>query len=133
MILYFNNIKKVNNMNKINKRIKKEIDLSIIEKLKDENLIEEYKNCKSVNNKILQLQTILNKYIDTDINLKIINEYFINLIPPGTKSCIRGNKFNKYIKEYLLKLNLDSDIYELKFETKCKYVSEIPDWYTNCI
>lgn len=51
-----------NNIEFINTRIKNEVCYNTIEKLKDENLIEEYKTCKSVINEIGKLECILNKY-----------------------------------------------------------------------
>jgi len=85
----------------INHIINNSVNFDVINKLKDENLIDEYLNSNSVKNQIEN-----NKIND------IINDYLFNLIPSGTKGVIRGNLFNKIIKEYLLNLNLD----------------EIPDW-----
>jgi hypothetical protein len=45
----------------INSRISKEICDDTINKLKDINLIDEYKECKSVKNKIKNLEVILKK------------------------------------------------------------------------
>lgn len=52
-------------------------------------------------------------------------------LPLKTKGVIRGNKFNQLVKNYIIDLNMDTNIYEIKFETKHKDVkiSEIPDWY----
>jgi hypothetical protein len=53
------------------------------------------------------------------------------LIPAGTKGVIRGNKFNKIVKKYIVNLNLDANRFEICFEKKCDgcSTSEIPDWY----
>ena len=53
------------------------------------------------------------------------------MIPAGTKGVIRGNKFNKIIRNYILSLNLNSDLYEVCFEQNCclYQTSEIPDWF----
>lgn len=55
----------------------------------------------------------------------------MELIPAGTKGVIRGNKFNTIIKNYIIKLNIDINKYDIQFEKKCEYhiTSEIPDWY----
>ena len=55
----------------------------------------------------------------------------MELIPAGTKGIIRGNKFNTIIKNYIIKLNIDINKYDIQFEKKCEYhiTSEIPDWY----
>lgn len=115
----------------INLRIKKEICYKTLEKLTDINLLHEYKQCDSVKNKIKILETILIKYIDEEQKNKILQEYLFELIPPGTKGVIRGNLFNKIVKQYILNLNLDDKRFEICFEQKCnKYLtSEIPDWY----
>lgn len=115
----------------INKRIKEEICYNTIEKLTDINLIDEYTNSISVKNEIKKLSNILEKYIDEEIKQKIIQEYLFELIPAGTKGVIRGNKFNNIVKEFILRLELNKDRFEICFEKKCnKYItSEIPDWY----
>ena len=96
-----------------------------MEELKDTNLIEEYKECISVKNKIKKLSDILDKYISDETKQKIIQEYLINLIPAGT------NKFNNIVKRFITILNLNQDRFEICFEKKCKIhlTSEIPDWY----
>ena len=82
----------------INSRIKNEICYDTINKLKDENLMCEYKKCDSVKNEVRKFQSILEKYnIEQDTQQKIMNEYFLDLIPAGTKGVIRGNKFNNII------------------------------------
>ncbi len=56
------------------------------------------------------------------------------MIPPGTKGVIRGNLFNKYIREKLEDILYrlpNKDHLELKFEEKHPkfHTDEIPDWY----
>ena len=119
-------------LNKINKRIKDEICYNTIKILDDNNLINEYKECNSVKKEINKLENILNLYInDVDIIKNIINDYLLELIPAGTKGVIHGNKFNTIIKNYIIKLNIDINKYDIQFEKKCEYhiTSEIPDWY----
>ena len=115
----------------INIRINTEICYETLENLTDTNLIYEYKNCNSVKNKIKNLEDILEKYINEEIRQKIIQEYLIQLIPPGTKGVIRGHKFNNIVKKYITNLKLDKDRFEICFEKKCEryFTSEIPDWY----
>lgn len=62
---------------------------------------------------------------------KIIEEYLPRLIPAGTKGSIKGNLFNKRVKDYILDLDLDKNHFEICFEKKCKEkeTNEIPDWY----
>jgi predicted RNA methylase len=115
----------------INKRIKQEVCYKTLEQLNDANLINEYMGCNSVKNEIKKLSIILEKYIDEEIKQKIIQEYLLQLIPAGTKGVIRGNKFNNIIKQYITKLTLDTNRFEICFEKKCglHLTTEIPDWY----
>lgn len=118
-------------IDEINAKIKKDICYESIDKLSDANLMPEYKSCGSVKKEIKILSDILGKYIDDDTKQKIIDEYIPQLIPAGTKGVIRGNKFNKIVKEHIIMLNLDKDRFEICFEKKCSIhnTTEIPDWY----
>lgn len=64
-------------------------------------------------------------------NLSGYKEHILELIPPGTKGVIRGNKFNLIIKQYILNLSLDLDKFKIRFEEICNshFTTEIPDWY----
>lgn len=119
-------------INTINKRITKEVCKDTINKLKDEYLLDEYKECKSVKNEIDKLIQILEKHKinDNKIDL-IIKDYTPNLVPAGTKGVIRGNKFNSIVKDKIKSFNLDTTKFEICFEKQCKtcITSEIPDWY----
>lgn len=115
----------------INKRISMEICYNSINKLKDENLLNRYKQYNSVKNKIDILKDILTKYsIDSQISESIINDYLINLIPPGTKAVIRGVFFNEIVKQTILDMNLNKK-YDIFFEKQCPKFNtfEKPDWY----
>ncbi len=115
----------------INARIKQEICYSTLEELSDTKLMCEYNNCNSVKNEIKKLGDVLDKHIDEDTKQKIIQEYVLQLIPAGTKGVIRGNKFNRLVKQHITELELDTNRFEICFEKKCEaYItSEIPDWY----
>ena len=118
-------------MNDINIRIEKEICYDSILKLTDAELLCDYEKSNSVKNKIKKLENILDKYLNSKIKQKIIQEYLLDLIPAGTKGVIRGNKFNDIIKNHIINLKLDKDRFEICFEKNCKIykTSEIPDWY----
>lgn len=121
-----------NNIEYINKRTDKEICYTTINTLKDENLIEEYKDCKSVKKSIEKLCNILEKYkIEEKVKNSIINDYLPDLVPAGTKGVIRGNKFNNIVKDTINNFKLDIDKFEICFEKQCKIniTTEIPDWY----
>ncbi len=115
----------------INARIKTEICYETLEELTDTKLMCEYKECSSVKNEIKKLGDVLEKYTDEETTQKIIQEYLLQLIPAGTKGVIRGNKFNKLVKQFITKLQLDTERFEICFEKICEhhFTSEIPDWY----
>lgn len=120
------------NIDEINKKTKDQICYDTINKLKDFNLINEYKNCKSVKNKNDKLLKILQEEkIEENKQKNIIEKYLFELIPAGTKGNIRGNKFNNIIKEEIILLNLDNKKFELCFEKICNIclTEEKPDWY----
>jgi len=115
----------------INARIKKEICYETLDELTDENLMSEYKECHSVKNEIKKLGLVLEKYTDEETKQKIIQDYLTQLIPAGTKGVIRGNKFNKIVKQWITKMEFDPDRFDICFETVCQqhFTTEIPDWY----
>jgi hypothetical protein len=133
------NTKKSNNENSnlintksINARIEQEVCNDTINKLKDTYLLDEYKKCKSVQNKIKKLELILEKNnINSTTKNSIINEYILDLIPAGTKGVIRGNKFNSIVQNTINNLELNNDRFEIAFEKQCKtcITTEKPDWY----
>jgi hypothetical protein len=114
----------------LNNKINDTICYDIIDRLEDYNLMNVYSQQNSVKKNIETLKTILDKYVPQTISSKIIKEYTPNLIPAGTKGVIRGNYFNKYIKEQLEEIQGIKHL-ELKFEKKHEkfYTDEIPDWY----
>ena len=126
------NIIKKENINYINNRIDKESCENTINKLTDTYLLNEYKECESVKNKIQKLELILEKYnIKTKTKELILNDYILELIPAGTKGVIRGNKFNSIVKETIYNLKLNNERFEIFFEKQCQIciTSEKPDWY----
>lgn len=90
------------------------------------------KACKSVKNNINKLKKILEKHnIENNKSELIIDDYLLDLIPPGTKGVIRGNKFNTIVKNTINNLKLNNERFEICFEKQCNLniVTEIPDWY----
>jgi hypothetical protein len=118
-------------MDIINARIREEICNDIILSLRDENLLNEYKECKSVRNEIKKLNDILVKYVSNEVKDLILNEYLKELIPAGTKGVIKGNKFNNIVKKLIIDMKFNTTDFEISFEKQCdKYImTEIPDWY----
>jgi hypothetical protein len=116
----------------INERISKEVCNDTIKAISDVECLDRYKSCESLKKNVVSLTTVLkNNSIDEEQQKKITDDYLLSLIPPGLKGVIRGNKFNQIVKEHILSLNLDSELYTVAFESNCSEykTSEIPDWY----
>jgi hypothetical protein len=109
-------------MEDINARIKQEICYKTLKQLTDEKLLCEYNGCNSVKNEIKKLSDVLEKYVDEEKKQKIIKDYLLQLIPAGTKGVIRGNKFNNIVKEFITKLSLDNERFEICFEKNAKFI-----------
>jgi hypothetical protein len=123
---------KQTDIEKINLRIMKEICFDTIDQLKDENLMTEYNECFSVQQKKNKLQHILQGHeINQETIKNILDEYISDLIPPGTRGVIRGNKFNTIIRKHIESLQLNTDRFEICFEKHChsSETSQRPDWY----
>ena len=102
----------------INTRIQSEICHKTIEDLTDAKLMYQYKDCNSLKNNIKKLSNVLGKYIDEETKEKIIQDYILQLIPPGTKGAIRGNMFNIIVKQFITNIPLDSHRFKICFEKK---------------
>jgi hypothetical protein len=107
------------------------LSVEIINELKDESLMSAYLATSSVKGKIEKLSDLINEHLPTYTTEIIIKSFMADLIPPGTKGVIRGNKFNQLIRELIESLHLDNLKYEVKFEKECKIhpTEEKPDWY----
>lgn len=116
-------------MEDLNRRIDEEICRKTIAELSDQSLMDEYKNCPSVKRRISVISDILDKQnLEESVKQKILEEYIPELIPPGTKGVVRGNRFNQIVKGYILSLNL-GDEYDIQFEKTLEESGERPDWY----
>jgi hypothetical protein len=111
--------------NELNKFIKEQY--KELPELNDEYLIANYCKSKSVIKRNNLIKSIL---LDAGLShskcCEISRKLLINVIvPPGTKSTIRGNRFNniiaKELKKYTKKLSLE-------IEVKHPMFHEIPDW-----
>jgi hypothetical protein len=103
-----------------------------INKLTDSYLLDEYKKCKSVQNKIKKFELLLDENnINSTSKKNITNGYILDLIPAGTKGVIRGNKFNSIVQNTITNMKLNNERFEIAFEKQCKscITSEKPDWY----
>jgi len=115
----------------INEKIQHGFCNDTYRQLSDTNMMDEYMKCPSVINKISTLETILDKYLNEDTKKYIINDYINELIPPGTKGVIRGNRFNNIVKSCIKNMNLDKERFVIEFEKDCPYypTTERPDWF----
>lgn len=122
----------------INKIIQDQVSHEAINQLSDESLSAIYLETESVKNKIKLENEVLDKFIAliADYPLEvakniIVNERMSQLIPPGTKGVIRGNHFNKIVKNKICSFGLESERFDIQFEKQCPLhqTSEIPDWY----
>lgn len=117
----------------LNSKIEKQVCQTTINSLKDEMLIETYKETPSVQKNITKLRSVLAKqHIPEQQQDDIINDYVLELVPPGTKGVIRGNKFNKIVEDHLVSaFQGKSERFDVKFESVHPSfpTTEIPDWY----
>ena len=118
----------------INNRIQDEICNETIKALSDSELLEKYKESPSLKKNISTLNDILQKNsIEESHRKQILDNYTIQLISPGLKGVVRGNKFNQIVKQYIQSLKLDKSIFLIEFEKHCQQfnykTAEIPDWY----
>ena len=121
-----------NKMDQVNARIKNELCQNTLDELSDMNLMKEYENSYSVKKQIGKLSNVIAKYVDNpEINDKIVKDFMLELVPAGTKGVIRGNRFNKIVKNHILEMDLDSTKYDVCFEKKYEEheTTEIPDAY----
>lgn len=119
-------------MEQINERIRKEICKETLIALSDNNLLPEYKACKSVQSEIQILNGILDECgVEEEKKQNVLEKYVLKLIPPGTKGVIRGNHFNRIIKNKIEQMKeLDFTRFDVCFEQKCEehITTEIPDF-----
>ena len=113
------------NIEAINARIKQEVCYETLGELTDAKLMYQYKECNSVKNEIKKLSELLIKYTNEETTQKIIQEYLIQLIPAGTKGVIRGNKFNNIVKQFITKLDLDTNRFEICFEKNVIHILQV--------
>ena len=116
----------------VNERISRELCTETLHKISDAELLPVYRECTSVKSAADKLRYVLTEeQIPEPVQENILNKYILELVPPGTKGVIRGNKFNHIVEEFVTGLNLPVERFEVKFEKKHeKYITtEIPDWY----
>jgi hypothetical protein len=115
----------------MNKQIQQVVCYDTLAQLTDEALMSDFMECDSVTRALHTLGMVLSTHVDEDTSEKIKKDYVRHIIPPGTKGVIRGNKFNRIVKQRICDMGLNPQRYDVKFETRCPSVttSEKPDWY----
>ena len=130
-----NIVLELNVLDILNKQIRTRYNPEIFKQLNDYSLYEYYMKSESVKNKI----TILTKYLkkanidEEQINNIISNKDFCLefLVTPGLKGVIKGNFFNKIVKDKILSFAFLNQDYDIAFEKNCNNfdTDEIPDFY----
>ena len=129
------------NLHHINSIIQKTYCPQTDRLLSDDNLMNQFIVSKSSQRKINTLKSRLENLNLSKSHVKsilndnlILNEF---CVAPGTKGVIRGNTFNKIVKDKVLdignnlnSINENESDFEIEFEKKIGiYTHEIPDWY----
>ena len=97
--------------------------------LSDIALQKEYVKTKGFVEQNRKLEAVLKKHLkDAATISNILVEYTSQLVSPSIKATVRGAKFNRLVKEFLLNLNLPKH-YSIQFEKSLEQISERPDWY----
>jgi len=118
-------------LQEINERINNEVCYDTIKKLSDKNLSKEYEKSISVKKKLDKFTEMLSSNHCSERQIKNITKDWIpELIPPGTKGSIRGQKLNEIVKNHIEMLRLPIERFEVNFETdhELNIASERPDW-----
>ena len=115
----FNVKKKELNLHDINKRIENEICNETLMELTDEKLKDKYRECDSVKKKTEIFGNMLSKHVNKQDTQNITEDWLLELIPPGTKGVIRGNRFNEIVKDHIVNLKLDEVNFDVCFEKNC--------------
>ena len=100
--------------------------------LEDDMMMSYYKEAPSVKKTIQSLYEVFTKHnINRNQAKSIIRHMLPMVIPPGTKSKLKGDILNNIVKRNLNKIyrSLDKSRYILRYEQKCPGLQEIPDWY----
>ncbi len=130
-ILTFLNLDSKMDVKQINKIIEQTYCKKVEDALLDKNLLPEYQNCTSVQRK---LETLINIMLEEDIDINKINNVMrkaiLEIVPPGTKGVIKGNMFNKFVKEKVQSITLPEH-FEIAFEHQHPLFEccEVPDFY----
>lgn len=98
----------------------------------DEVLYSLYKETQSVKQRSNDIKMILMSHGISFLKSSIIvKQLFPYIVPAGVKSKIKGDVFNRLVKDKLEYITKRSPIHRLQvyFETPCVECQEIPDWY----
>lgn len=111
--------------------LQRQVCPQVLYQLSDQNLLPLFLESISMKRKKQKLQEIMSPIQETALRESILQQCMLEMIPPGTKGVIRGNKFNSLVKDRIKNLNLDGKRFRVAFEKNdldLKF-EEIPDWY----
>lgn len=95
--------------------------------LDDDVLFSRYCDTPSVKKRVCEIKSLLREYGLTHTQCAALARKLL-VVPPGTKSHIRGCMFNQIIKREILKVLGCNDDVKAEFEKYHPCFSEIPDW-----
>jgi hypothetical protein len=115
---------------KIRIEIQQQISFDVIESLEFENLKEKYYKSRSFLKNKSKFKEILDSAECSEIQTEFILDNIQELIIPAqTKASLRGNEFNKIIKDFLMDLDyLKGSRFTISFEKSNKHSFERPDF-----
>lgn len=112
----------------------KNVDIEIMNKLKDSVLRPKFIQQHSVQIKLQKTRQKLYDLVDNEEQLDNIMSVIVDeIIPAGTKGVVRGLEFNHIVKT-ILETEMEPSEFETSFETTCPayHTTEIPDWWVHC-
>jgi hypothetical protein len=120
------------NIKKINAEIMQQYDRHTEDKFTDLQLMPSYMSSASMKNGVLKKLEEVKEELELDSRQErmFMKKMLPIVIPPGVKANIRGQVFNKYIKNILCSLvrEVKGRGVKLEFEKKVGEMSEIADW-----
>ena len=133
-----NKLRNCKNITNIKNEINKYYCLETEQKLSDENLKNKYVNTPSTQRRLKVASAIIQEVLGETVSTKQKKELLDKmttpfLILPGTKGAVRGNIFNKMVKEKIISINLDNKRFDILFEPRDKKIwknstGQRPDW-----
>lgn len=136
MEILISNLEHKDEIDVLNKEIKRTYVPSVEENISDEKLLDVYRNQQSFKKKMNKIKKdMLSVGIEESKIDAYMNKAILDIIPPQLKAVIRGNQFNLIVKEFIHGLGLQEKLI-IEFEKHhSEYdCSDKPDFYIyDCI